>query len=80
MWAEKEPAINISRGDEYAYLRMLKDAIKREDLHPTEASKGRVKVVNFHAMTGYEMERDELKRFAESRDLRPKFLYPEERG
>lgn len=83
LWAEKEPALPVRSGDEYAYFIMLRNACDSQKIRitPESISRRANKFYRwrYNSLTDIEIMRDELIKFAESKQQRPKFLFPEER-
>ncbi len=81
LWAGKAPALPIKGGPEYAHFSMLKTAIADRELAPCGKPD---EVMAFKAGTNFpnintEVTRGALRKFAQSREQRPAFLFPEDR-
>jgi hypothetical protein len=80
LWAEKEPALPINRGAEYAHFRMLKEAVSKKELIAIlnlEQSLA-LQARRFDPDAHTKATREELRKFAVRRNQRPRFLFPED--
>jgi Flp pilus assembly pilin Flp len=78
LWDEKQPRLPITDDPEYARLQMLKEAVKNRELQPIlnleEAISLQASQYKPHDQTT--VLRNDLREFAASRGLYPKFLFP----
>lgn len=78
LWAEKKPALPVVDDPEYAYLRMLKEAIAKKQLPAVlkldEAI--RLQQRQYQPNVKTKVDRSKLREFAKQRGLYPRFLFP----
>lgn len=81
LWADEQPQPETMflAGDSLGYYKMLNEAVGKGEIDAWVLFAGSEKMKTRQPQPNHRVTRDDLKRLAKSRGMRPRFLFPEER-